>query len=63
MRHKGFESLYFVVDVKYYSRMPSAEYQIGSDAFSLSHFVTAPMKTVPVFGGSLTCVQRPFTAV
>ena len=51
-RHKGFESLYFVVDVKYYSRMPSAEIQIVRTAVSLSPYGTAPMKTVPVFGGS-----------
>ena len=34
--------------------MPAAATQIVCDAFSLSPYGTAPMKTVPVFGGSLS---------
>jgi len=35
------------------TRLPAAANQTLRDAFSLRHFVPAPLKTVPVFGGSL----------
>ncbi len=46
--------------------MPSAEIQIVRTAVSLSPYGTAPMKTVPVFGGSLLrspWLNLPLTAV